>query len=136
MLCLSSSESRIKEPAPGGHALGRLGRHFPTFLGAAAARLGTDAAVVGRVLGALDGAGFACLGADAADGGGQRRTPAHENGSGPAQLGAVPAGSDAVGHLGMGDAGVAALLTRPGAGHARLDAILERLVVHDFPFSF
>src|SRR6185312_792818 len=79
----------------------QLGRHLSTLLGTAVAGLGAAAAVVGRVLGAF---GVACLGADAADGGGQRRTPAHESGTDPAQLGAVPAGSDAVGHFRMGDA--------------------------------
>jgi hypothetical protein len=114
----------------------RLGRHLSTLLGTAATLLGTAAAVVGRVLGALGGAGVARLGADTTDGGGQRRTSAHEAGTGPAQLGAVPARPDTVGHFGFRDASIAAVLTSASTGHARLDAILEGLVDHDRVLSF
>src|SRR5439155_772591 len=43
---------------------------------------------------------------------------------------AVAAGADAVGHGGLADAGVAAVLALLGTRHARLDAALERLVGH------
>ena len=114
----------------------RLGRHLSTLLGTAATLLGTAAAVVGRVLGALGGAGVARLDADTTDGGGQRRTSAHEAGTGPAQLCAVSAGPDTIGHFRFRDASIAAVLTRASSGHARLDAILEGLVGHDRVLSF
>ncbi len=44
--------------------------------------------------------------------------------------GAIALHADAVGHLGVADAGVAAVLALLGAGDARLDAALELFVGH------
>src|SRR4051812_49122976 len=94
------------------------------------ARLRAPLAVFDLVLAALGGAAVTRLGAGAADGGGEGRPPAHVTGADPAQLGAVAAGAGAVGHLGMADAGVAAMLASPCALEARVDAAAELVVVH------
>src|SRR5262245_37069013 len=108
-----------------------LRRHLPALLGAATAGLRTTLAVLGLVLAAFGRAAVARLGARPADGGGQGRAAAHVTGANPAQLGAVAACPDAFGHLGVADAGVAAVLARLGARDARLDAASELLVGHE-----
>src|SRR3954452_3330584 len=105
-------------------------RHLPALLGAAAARLRAPLAVLGLVLAALRGASVARLGTGAADGGGEGRSPGHVAGADPAQLGAVAAGADSLGHLDVSDAGVAAVLALLRAGDACLDAALVLLVGH------
>src|SRR3954466_15860745 len=105
-------------------------RHLPALLGAAAARLRAPLAVLGLVLAALRGASFARLGTGAADGRGRGRAAGHVAGADPAQLGTVAAGADAPGHLGLADAGVAAVLAFLRTGDAGFDAALELRVGH------
>src|SRR5207302_3615013 len=64
------------------------------------------------------------------EGRGQGGAPAHGAGAGPAELGAVATSPDAVGHLGVADAGVAAVLALLGTGDSGVDAALVRLVGH------
>src|SRR4051812_37326365 len=109
-------------------------RHLAALVGAAAARLGAAFTVLGLVRTALVGTAVARFGTGAAHGGRQRRGAAYVTGADPAQLGAVATSADAVGHLGVADAGIAALLALLGTCDARFDAGTELVVDHERSF--
>src|SRR5262249_3646825 len=105
--------------------------HLAARLGAGAARLGATPAVIVVVLFALDGAGVAGVGAEPAHLVDEARAAAHEGGGQPAQRGAVTVQADAlgqVGHVGLAQAGVGAVVALLSAAGAGLDARMASMM--------
>src|SRR5262249_20667066 len=107
--------------------------HLAALLGAGAARL--RAAPAGVVVGllALLRAGVAGLGAEPAPIVDEARAAAHEGGGHPAEGGAVTVQADAlgqVGHVGLAQAGVGAVVALLGAARTGLDARAVSLMAH------
>ena len=119
------------EPGP---ALGRTGfekpvdalrgGHLRAALGAAAARLGAALAVLGVVAGAGVGAAAARFGAEPAGLGVEAGAARHQRDARAVRVDAVEAGAEALGHVGVADAGVGADL----AGDEAVEAVAETLL--------